>query len=220
MSKEIVKSDAGKGGGQDFVNYINSLPDDAPVRGNCKLCNTKNRKEAEALFERTGSIQAVYNFLREKSEDISYGAVRKHLANHYQQHQSDMSMKELVDRMGKWSNIDMQDEALLRRWAMWLDMEGAALAAENPNLPIQERRKNIELMNKISQQIITIRQYLRERHADMLPVEIVFKNLYRIIEIKIQDVKNPEVKKVLKDVIDQLEKDVAELPAEGYKLEG
>ena len=48
-------------------------------RKNCILCNSKYRKEAEELFDRSKSFMESYRFLIKNKEEITYPAVRNHL---------------------------------------------------------------------------------------------------------------------------------------------
>ena len=69
--------------------------DDIIKSARCKLCNSKYREEAEALYEKTGKPRNVWRFLtEERNEDISEPAVRSHLCNHYIKYKHNVQAKD------------------------------------------------------------------------------------------------------------------------------
>src|SRR5665213_2246640 len=76
----------------DLLSFVTSLSENQEPRKGCKLCNSKHKADAEAQYERNSNILAVHNTLRERGEDISYHAVRKHLQHHYAVDQSAQNM--------------------------------------------------------------------------------------------------------------------------------
>lgn len=200
----------------DLISFVKSELQGKEPRADCKLCNSKHKKDAHDLYERSPSIQGVFNFLKEKGEEISYGAVRKHLNNHYSVQDSDSDLKDLADRLSKWEKYDTSDAVLLPQYIKLLNIEFLDLVG-NRSVGEDQRRKNIELALKISAQIDVFKKQLRDISKEMKPVEVIFTNLHRIIEVKIRDSKSPEVKRILAEIYEQISKDVGDMPIEGYQ---
>ena len=196
----------------DLADFVKTLQDDAETPTPCKLCNSKFRKEAEELFERAGNVSQVTRFLKEKGEDISNTAVSNHINNHYRTAQYNNNLREFASRLQKWSKLSKDDEYLYNRYIDTLDMEYNHLMAENSTLPIQERRKNTELCLKIAQTIGYYKEQLHKLNIEKRPVEIFVDTLNRIIQVKLQGNPSPEVKAALKEVVDQLNREVEVVP--------
>lgn len=214
MSKDLAKNDAGDINLNAFKGFIEGFGDKQP-RKSCKLCNSKFRKEAEDMAERGTSNRQIYRFLVEdKKEEISYGAVNSHLNNHFREEHESLNLQEFASKLAKWGTLAKNDEALFGRYINFLDMEAMSLAAENSNLPLDQRRRNDELILKIAQIIASYKEQLHRIHAEMRPVEVVITSLNRIIQVKLEGCKDPEVKNVLTDIIEQLVREVGDLPVE------
>jgi poly-D-alanine transfer protein DltD len=201
---------------QDLASFAKSLPDESIFYDNCKLCNSKNKEEAEAMAERGVSHLQIHRFITaEKKEDISYSSVHNHLINHFGVKSDNRRLKEYASQVAKWSELAKTDEAILNRYINMLDREANLLLAEAKEIPLVERRKNIETAIKVGQLIGVFREQLRKLQTEKRPVELVITSLNRIIQIKLEDGSTPEVRKVLMDIVDQLKKEVGELSIEG-----
>jgi hypothetical protein len=198
----------------DLLSFTNSLQKHKP-RPNCKLCNSPHLKDAIERYESSHSIQSVVNLLKERGEDIKYHVVRRHLYNCYQVDQVEQNMKDLAERLERWSGLDRSEEALLERQIELLDTENLWLAAENATLSPIEHRKNIELMIKIGAQINACKAQLRSIKEKMEPLEVLWHEFDRIVQIKIADAKSPEVRGVLNEIMEHLSKQVGEMAISG-----
>lgn len=192
---------------------------DESTKPNCKLCNSKLRKDAEKLVETGASVMAVFRFLEQKGEEISYNAVSNHVNYHFRGKQTETDLLEYSTQLQKWANLSTSDEVLLSRYIRVLDMEAMYLAAKNAKVDLNERRKNDDIILKITSQINQLKDSLREIHSDLRPVEILVKSLNRIIENKLQGTVSAETRRALEDVVNQLKKEVDDLPIEGKKQE-
>lgn len=191
-----------------FDLMIKSKDNDIITVDKCRLCQSKLKEEAHKKFDETNNIAAVCRLLKEKGEVISHPAVSNHINNHYRPIQEKQNLYEYGKKLQKWGQIKASDVEMFNRYITMLDMEAMRLSAENQNLEIDQQRKNLEIIIKISQQIVQIKEMLKKSEAEKRPVQIIIDSLNRIISIKLEDDKSPEVKQALKDVVDQLLKDM------------
>jgi hypothetical protein len=199
----------------ELNDFVKTLDDNEAPPTPCKLCNSKLRKEAEELYDRQKNVAAVHRWLKEKGEDISYPAVNNHINQHKNREQENTDLREFASETQKWSRLSKDSESLYNRYIDTLDREYNLLMAQAARLDLSEKRKNIELCLKISAQIDAYKVKLKELDLEKRPVEIFVDTLNRIIKVKLQDVKNPEVKRVLEDVVQQLNREVEQVPDNG-----
>lgn len=202
----------------DISEFVKSFDKDIQ-RPNCKLCNSKLRKEAESMADRGTSMSSILRFLEQGGETISYGAVNNHINYHFKNQQSETDLFEYAGQLEKWSKMSRADDVMLNRYIVMLDMEAAWLGAKNANIELSERRKNDEVILKITNQITALKETLRSLHAELTPIEILFSSLDRIIDVKLKSGITQEARKALQDVIEQLKKEVGEVAVEGKKQE-
>lgn len=196
-----------------------SLPwevDNEPVCvGNCKLCNSKFREEAEEMFDRVGTVKRVYQFLvNDRNEDISYGAVANHIKFHYVARNNDQLVKEYAGMLEEWLGMQKdQYNGLVRAMAM-LEREMMTLASLNESLTLNERRKTDDTISKMSDLLLKYRSRIQEMEKDQEPVTLVFNQLRIILNEEMQDVKSEETKQVVSNVLEKLKKSCSEFVEE------
>ena len=132
--------------------------------------------------------------------------------NHYKRIQRNSDLREYAFELARWSQLSKSDETMYSRYIDSLDREHNILMAENPRLDAAEKRKNIELCLKIGQMITIYKEQLRKLELEKRPVEIFVDTINRIIKVKLQDTKSPEVRRALEDVVTQLSKEVEQVP--------
>lgn len=194
----------------DLVSFVNAQSDDDVVSKKCKLCNSAKKAEAELMAENGTSVRQVHQWLLSQGEDISYCAVNSHFSNHFGEKRNRSNLNELAVKLSRWTQVAQTDDVLFARYINFLDMEAMTLASENSSLSIQERRKNDELILKIAQTISLYKEQQHKLQSELRPVEVVIQTLNRIIQFKLEGTNNPDVKKVLTDIIEQLIKEVGD----------
>lgn len=215
MSNDLVKKDALTS--SDLKVFVDNMQTNT-VKTGCKLCNSPNRKEAEEMADRGVSNLTIAKWLvNDKHETISYGAVNAHMNNHYKEEINEVNLKDFANRLSKWGTLPKGDEALFNRYIDFFDMEATALGAMNSSLPLPERRRNNELILKFATVIAEYKEQLTTIRSDRRPVELVITSLNNIIQVKLEGSSNPEVKKVLTDIIDQLVREIGDLSVDGVK---
>lgn len=219
MSNDLAASNSNSSGGMNFTAFVNTLGDSDPIKPNCKLCNSKFRKEAERLVETGASISSIKRMLDREGEDISYNAVANHINYHFKAKNAETDLKEYANQLEKWGQMSMSEEELIRRYIRMLDIEITFLGSKNAHVDMAERRKNEDMIVKMQNQVMMLKESAKKLNAELQPIEILFTSLNRIIEIKLKSSISPEAKKALQDVIDQLKKEVGEVPIEGKKQE-
>lgn len=214
---EIVPANDGGGKFNDFSNFVDSFDGKfLPVPG-CKMCalEPSKRIEAEGMFERGRPISVIHRWLiEEQKEELGYHSVKNHLNHHYSKVDDAMTMREFAGKLSKWSKLNKDDVHFFNRYIDFLDMEAMELAARNKELPLAERRKNNELIIKIGSLLSTYKDQVHKLNVEMRPVEVIIKSLNRIIQVKLEGSPNPEVKRVLTEIIDQLLKEIGDVPLE------
>jgi len=185
--------------------------DDKPSRHpKCKLCNSKFCLEAEQLYAKNGNAQAVWRFLTEHRQiDISPTAVRAHLANHVLRPDLAQMERECAEEIVKWMELPHDGESALRRMVAILDKEIWALESQANALPLMERRKNAETINKLMVTKLNYEVRLHDMKMANEPVIQVFHQLQIILQNQIRD--NPDVRPVAINIVDQLKQSCSDL---------
>lgn len=170
----------------------------------CKLCHSKYREEAEALYEKTKNLKRVAQFLQDdRAEDITYGAVRNHLMHHYNAVNSIELVKSNLEHIQDWTAIQGdQPEALLRTMAM-LEREMHILEAESEGLSQDARRKNADTVAKLATVLLNYRTKYYEMEQSREPVTIVFNQLQIIMKEELKAVKDQKTKKVVSNILNR-----------------
>jgi hypothetical protein len=97
-----------------------------------------------------------------------------------------------------------------------LDREVRLLLSRNPELDAAEVRRNLDAVVKIGNLIGYFKEQIRKLQIEKRPVELVFTSLNKIIQVKIaQNTSTPEIKAVLEDILDQLDKEVGDFSISG-----
>lgn len=205
MSKSITKVEDAQF--NDLLSYVQSQASDIKPVENCKLCQSKHKAEAHKTFDNTRNCAAVLRFLKDKGEDISYPSVNNHINNHYKAIQENQSVQELARKLDRWK-LNPADATMYDRYVKMLDREATVLTAKCADLDVVEERKTMETVMKLLQTIVLVKGELRKMEGEKREVKIFVDSLNRIIAVKLEDCKSPEVKQALKEVLDQLAKDV------------
>jgi hypothetical protein len=215
MSNEIAKVDQQK---IDFQEFVKTLSDEQPPRKNCILCASPHRTEAQEMALRGQTNMAIFRWLVEKGVDIKYGAVNNHINEHFKPFQTNVQIKSLAERMDKWSKLDRSDEALLNRYIETLDNQYMDFLSQHMSLPAPEQRKNTELMLKIAAQIAAFKDQLHKLESADRPVDIFFSTLKSVVQIKLQNLKDPEQRQLLFEVLTEVERAAGDTFTDGAKL--
>jgi len=100
------------------------------------------------------------------------------------------------------------------RWIKLLDMQATDLVSETPSLNPDQKRKNLELAAKLVAQVSVMKKELRHIQFGRVPVEMVIRQLHQIIEIKVSDATNPETRRILLEVFNELNRNIGNMPTE------
>tara|TARA_Y100000310_G_scaffold311548_1_gene357910 strand:- start:5057 stop:5701 length:645 start_codon:yes stop_codon:yes gene_type:complete len=185
-------------------------------KSTCKLCQSKFRKQAEQEYDnKRKNVTAVVNFLKNKNETISYNAVRNHLHFHYDL----QSRKTIVSEYGKdvikWVKGLGTDRAdAIRARIALLDREAVSIASESDDIPLEEKRKSVEIVSKLYATIEKLERHLLELEKVQEPAAIVVNQLQIIIQEEMKNIKTVETKKVLVHILEQLQNQVGEFVLE------
>lgn len=180
------------------------LPEEV-YEAQCKLCNSKYRHEAEELYASCGNSRRVHKFLtEERMEEVSYNAVNNHMKLHFTAHNNERLLKDYASKVELWLGCQKDQYQSLQRAMAGLEREIMILAAMNEGLSLHERRKNNDIIVKMSSLLLNYRSKLRELEKEQEPVTLVFQQLQVILQDEMQQVDTEEVKGVVKNVLTRL----------------
>ncbi len=157
---------------------------DVIVKSHCKLCNHPLRAEAEAKWESTkgshgrGNYRMVLRFLNEKTTDIkfNYPNVLNHLANHYEQQQKRMQLREYGTHLSEIMNYKIAKEQSFELMKQALQLKFFEAAAD----PHLESPKQADMMTKLTKSILEIELAAAKLRGDIDTIDIYkqkFQNL-------------------------------------------
>jgi hypothetical protein len=189
--------------------------DDSSVaisKSNCKFCQSKFRKEAEALYEKYSNITAVHKFFTdEKKEDVSYLAIRNHIHKHYFGELRLMSVKEWAEDVDRFSAGKFDQRKMLLERIAIMRREMCLIAADTDSVDLKERRISSDAIKKLSDGIGACEEKLEKVDKEYEQIEIVIENLKNILANKINKTDSEAVKRVLMEVLQELADNLSEL---------
>ncbi|MFW6174106.1 MAG: hypothetical protein ACOC5T_10225 [Elusimicrobiota bacterium] len=179
-------------------NLINFPSNTKIVKSNCKLCNSKHREKAENEFEKTsGNIKAVKRVLDNENEKISYLSIRNHMYKHYLGEIRINGLKDLVDDIKHFSIKGRDGKDLLIERINLLRREMYLIAENSDNVDIEDRRKNADIIKKLSDGISSLEDKIKAIEGERSLVERLFNSLSELIQDKIKTSNSKEVKSTL-----------------------
>lgn len=183
-------------------------------KSNCKVCQCCERKNAEEEYEKTGSIRAVHNLLKNKNVDVSYLAVRNHLHKHYLGEARRTSILEWGEDVSKYASSSMDKRAMMVERIAIMRREMFMIASESDGLAIEERRKNADVIKKLSDGIGTLEDKMNKEGEEYEKMEILVENLKNLLANKIKSANNEAVKRAFMEILQELSDNVNSLLAE------
>ena len=181
---------------------------------NCKLCQSKFRAEAEMKYEETGNFRVVYNYIKQKEEDISYQSVWRHLRNHYLPQRDNILVTQYsteIDKMMKLRRSRKQQ--ILERIAI-LQRRMYRIEAATVGTELKEQRLTVKSLRDISETILSHEREIESIEKESEVVKMVIANLKSIIEEEIaysETANDKGVKKVLLRVWKKLAESLKEV---------
>jgi hypothetical protein len=183
-------------------------------KSNCKFCQSKNRKEAENKFEESGSIKAAANFLREKGDEISYLAVRNHLHRHYLGSDRLQGIKDWAEETVQFRYADSGRKSHLMERIAILRREMCIIASSADSCDMDERRKNADIVKRLSDGISSLEDKISEIDGQKKLVDTIIDSLKDILSVKISKASNEETKNVLMEILEELSDSLADVMIE------
>jgi len=219
-NKEIIKEDSNEEV-EDLLEFMEKIaPGGKQVVPLCKVCASPSRDEAEKLKAEGWSNKRIFEWFSEKhkEENIGYSSVNNHMNNHYGVVNENEQIKNYAFEITKWKKLSKNEKNLYPRYITMLDREASLLLsqkdADGKQITLSDRRKNIEMATKIIDMVKSLKKELREIEKEKKPIEMIITSISRIIEIKVKSYNSPEVRQVLKEIIEELNKDIGELKIE------
>lgn len=183
-------------------------------KSNCKLCKCEFRAEAEAYYEAQPkkNYTAIMNMLKDKKNfDISVTAIRNHMLYHYLVVERNQTISEYAGDLQKWVNSQTDKVSSLRTRIGVLEREMMHHVTDGEDLSGEDRRKNTEIIRKLTETILLHQDKLDKIQDDIKPITVVFQQLQIIIQDEMKDINNVTVKKVLVKVLDRLRENIGDM---------
>jgi len=185
-----------------IVPYTDPSGDPA-FRKNCKLCNSKHRAEAEALYERNNNVSSVHRFLQnDRMEDMSLSAVRSHLINHVQKPGSALLETECAEDIAHWMNLQQDHDFSLKKMIAILDREIMSIESLSDGLNLPERRRNAETIKKLMDTRLVYQSKLDEIRKEKEPIIQIFQQIQIILKETVEQ--NPTMRHAAVNIVDKI----------------
>tara|TARA_Y100000310_G_C20685193_1_gene818523 strand:+ start:1554 stop:2207 length:654 start_codon:yes stop_codon:yes gene_type:complete len=181
------------------------------ISSRCKLCNSKNKEEAEALYDQRHNMSMVQRFLDKKGEKISQNAIAAHMKNHFGSSKTISGLKWFDRDVGLWDRLPYNREQSIRRWISILTRELHILGSQSDALSLEDRRRNVEQVRKIVETLANCDSKLNELQEQKEPVQLIFKQLNIIVQDKLKENDNPQVRTFIVDVLEKLQQETGDM---------
>lgn len=172
----------------------------------CKVCQSGYRVEADEMYDEFLSLTKVHKFLLSKKVQISYGAVKAHINNHHLYDIDVENMRSYASVVSKWIGLVKDKETSLRSRMAMLEKEMWGLAAQSDEMKGEEKRKNVDLVRRLAETLLSYESKLAEFQDDVDPARLVLDQLKIVIMKRIKTVNSQEVKKEIAGVLEDLKK--------------
>ena len=183
---------------------INIVPYHDDIKTSCKLCNSEFKDEAEREYERSRNYKGVHNFLKKKKQEISYPAVRNHLIFHYGGKENKELLREYAKDVNQWVDLQGNPEEGIRRRIAILERRLILLDASSEALSLTEQRKNIELVKKLCDTILSHETRLEEYNQNLEPFRQVIETFTQIVNSEAKEIEDKELKQQLVKILNKI----------------
>jgi hypothetical protein len=201
---------------KDIYQFAKQMKQDTKKTvGHCKICTFKYRDQVENMLSKGVGRTEIREFIRSKGVKISLQAISGHYNKHFKGKEEGSDLINYASTVNKWNKVRSTDKQFLNKYIKTLDLEFTYLCSKNSGLNLSERRKNNDLIIRLSSHINDLKTEMRKMQKDDKPAEIVIKALNKIIEVKISSANSLEVRQVLEDIVHQLAKEVGDLADSG-----
>jgi len=205
--KEIQKHASG-----ELIPYDN--PDEVSteiISSRCKVCNSSHKEEAEAMYEQRHNVSLVQRFLEKEGEKVSQNAVSAHMRNHFQSSKNISLLKWFDREVQHWDDLTYSRERSIKRWMSILTRELHILGSQSDSLQLEDRRRNVEQIRKVTETLNACDTKLHTLSQAAEPVQLIFKQLNIIVQDKLKETDNPQVRSFIVDVLEELQKETGDM---------
>lgn len=209
MSNDIVKHDEVEA---YVIPYLKTDKTGTISHPNCKFCNAECREQAENYYDNTPNYRALVRWLKDNHDvEISYPSVRNHIIYHYKASQKYQYMEGYQDDIKKWMQMPNDRIPALKKRRAILEREMVGLGADTDSLKGDEKRKNIELMKKLADTLLTYDVKIEELYKKMEPVAMVLTQLNIIMMDVVKKSHENETKEAFDEVLSKLELSIGDI---------
>lgn len=185
---------------------------DVIVSKYCKFCTHPLRAEAEAKWETTkgthgrGNYSLVLRFLNEKVTDIkfNYANVLNHLANHYEQQQKRMWLREYGNHLSEIMNYQIAKEQSFEMLKHALQLKFFE-AASDPHL---ESPKQADMMTKLTKSILDIEVVAAKLRGDIDTIDVYKQKFQTLIVNLITGEKDKDRQRQMLEKVDRFKDEI------------
>jgi hypothetical protein len=159
--------------------------EDVIYEARCKICNLEIRHEVEQYWEaKKRSHMPVVRLLEEKGIEIDDKSVARHMWKHYVTQQKKLSLKDYAVKLSVLEKVKSDRLSTISLCRAALINEFMDIGSRNETLDLFELRKNVELMIKLSAEIMAIEKSEKDFFDEWKPAKIVIEKLTQIIQLE------------------------------------
>lgn len=187
----------------NLIEYCAGISDHPIDVKSCKLCNSLLRDDAEAEYERTKNFASVLSLLKNRGESITRNAVRNHLLSHYLPPQKKVRIEAYSIGLKDYLEKERDRKNQLRERMWMLEQLMYQIGSESDEVSLEEKRRNADIMKKISDSLTVLEDKEEEIDKKMEPVEILINNLSKMFTKKMKELQSDDLKKALMEILDE-----------------
>lgn len=203
---EIMNPDDGD---NYFKKLGENIEDTVITKPNCKLCNSKLRAKAEALYDQKKNFKYIEKWLESNGDPINYKSICNHFREHVERQNTDLIVKEYVDHLSKYRINQTDDMERLEARRDMFEKSLLVLSAKNDTTSnLEELRKNAAALKSLNDSIVNIEKQIGDIKKENEPVIVVLKTLQVLINENLRQTDSQEVKKALVGLLDEFKERV------------
>ncbi len=196
-----------------FINFAkNDLSSQIIHRQNCKVCNSKFRKESEDMYIKTGNAKSCFNHLIALGDkNISYDSVKNHMKHHVPKSSLNERIQEYAEDLELWSKIKQSRTTTIKEHITMLNRKLFIIESSVDEGDIEANRKSAETCCKVIEQISKLEEKLEKNEKDMDPIRTILNTFKDVVEKRLQTVVSIEAKQAITDILDDFGKEIAKI---------
>ena len=194
---------------QRYVDGLSECPVDVKT---CKVCQSEFRARAEAEYEKCNhSVSAALTLLRNLGEDVSKSGVYNHMSKHYDPVVRKDKIQQYAVELDSYLG-DQQDRRIQLRERIYIMQRMMYdLAADSNGCSLDDKRKNADVIKKLSDGVTGLEDKIMSLDKSMEPVEVLIERLGIIFRARMKKLSDNNVKSLLMDILTEVQQSSQDL---------